>query len=68
MPPPPPLTPETDAHLLLEQPVQLGPAVVHAHPVGRVDDPDERVRPLKVVPPVRPQCLLAAHVPCRRSA
>lgn len=52
-------------HLFLEQPVQLVPAVVDAQPVGRVDDPDERIGSFKVVPPVRPQSLLAAHVPYR---
>jgi len=50
-------------HLLLEQPVQLLPAVVHAQPVGGVDDPDQGVRLFEVVAPVRAERLLAAHVP-----
>lgn len=51
-------------HLFEEQLVQLALAVVHAGPVGRVDDPDDGVRLLEVVAPVRPQRGLPADVPC----
>lgn len=51
------------SHLFLEKAVQLLPAVVDTQPVGGVDHPDQRIRLLKVVAPVRPQRLLAADVP-----
>jgi hypothetical protein len=50
-------------HLFLQQLVQLLLAILQPSPVGRVDDPDEAVRRLEVVTPVRPQRLLAADVP-----
>ena len=43
--------------------MELCLAVCEPAPVGRVDDPDEPVGRLEVVPPVRPQRLLATHVP-----
>ena len=52
-----------EADLFLQELVELGLAVGEAAPVGRVDDPDEPVGRLEVVPPVRPQRLLPAHVP-----
>lgn len=51
-------------HLFLEQALELAPAVVDPLTVRGVDHPDERVRLLKVVLPVRPQRLLPAHIPC----
>jgi hypothetical protein len=54
-------------HVLVQQPMQLVPAIAHAHAVARVDDPHNRVRLLEVVPPVRAQRALAADVPCRRT-
>ena len=50
-------------HLFLQELVELCLAVCEPAPVGRVDDPDEPVGRLEVVPPVRPQRLLATHVP-----
>lgn len=43
--------------------MQLVSAVVDTQPVGGVDDPNQGVRLLKVVAPVRAQRLLAADVP-----
>ena len=49
--------------LFQEQVGQLDAAVVDAIPVGRIDHPDQPVGLLVVVPPVRSQRLLAAHIP-----
>ena len=51
------------AHLLHQQVLELPLAVLHALAVGAVHHPDEAVGALKVVPPVGPQGLLAAHIP-----
>jgi hypothetical protein len=53
-------------HVLVQQPVQLVPAIAHAHAVARVDDPHDRVRLLEVVAPVWAKRTLSADVPCRR--
>lgn len=53
------------ADLFEQQPCEFPPAVLHALAVARVDDPDDRVGRLKVVPPVGPQRSLAPNVPCR---
>jgi hypothetical protein len=53
-----------NTNLFLQQPCQLVATVVDALAVSRVHHPDERVRLLKVVLPVRPQRLLAADIPC----
>lgn len=51
------------AHLLHQQALELPLAVLHALAVGAVHHPDEAIGALKVVPPVGPQGLLAAHIP-----
>lgn len=43
--------------------MQFLAAVLESPFVCRVDDPDESVRRLEVVAPIRTQALLAAHVP-----
>lgn len=43
--------------------MQLFLAILHAHAVARVDDPDERVGLFEVISPVRPQRALSADVP-----
>ena len=53
----------TEQPLLLQQPLQLLPAVLQPSPVRRVDHPDEAVRRLKIVPPVGTQGLLASDIP-----
>lgn len=53
-----------DSYLFLEKAVQFVSAVVNPQSIRRIDDPDQRIRLLKVVPPVRPQRFLAANVPC----
>ena len=50
-------------HLLKQQPLQLMPAVIDPLTVGCVNDPYKRVRLLEIVLPIRPQRLLAAHIP-----
>lgn len=54
---------EPPAHLLHQQVLELPLTVLHALAVGAVHHPDEAVGALKVVPPVGPQGLLAAHIP-----
>lgn len=54
---------ERAAHLLQEKLEQLVSAIVQTCRVRRVDYPDERVRLLKVVLPVRAECLLASYIP-----
>lgn len=56
------------AYFLHEQTLQLHPAVVQTLAVGGIDDPDEGVGLLEVALPVRAKGLLAADVPCKRSA
>jgi len=52
-----------ETHVFSEERVEFMFAVGHAHAVAGVDDPDERVGLLKVVPPVGPERALAADVP-----
>jgi len=54
------------SHFLLQQAFQLLPAVIKTRAIGRVNDPDQRVRLLEVILPVCAQGLLAADVPCDR--
>jgi len=49
--------------LLLQQAVQLGSTVVDPQPVRGIHDPDQGIRLLKVVPPVRSKRLLATDIP-----
>lgn len=51
------------AYLLHEQTLQLPPAITQSLPVGGIDNPDDRVRLLKVVLPVGPEGLLPTDVP-----
>jgi len=39
-------------------------AVLHAHSITRVHDPNEGIRLLEVVSPIWPQGSLATHIPC----
>ncbi len=52
------------AHLFLKQPMELIPAILDPQPIGGIHHPDEGVRLLEVVPPVRTQRLLPTNVPC----
>lgn len=54
---------KTQTNLLLEKLVQLLGTVLEPAAVCRVDDPDQGVGLLIVVAPVRPDGLLATHVP-----
>ena len=47
----------------MQEAVELLFAVLHAHAVSRVDDPDQRVCLLEIVPPIRPESALATDVP-----
>jgi hypothetical protein len=38
-------------------------AVFHAHPISRIDDPNERVCLLEIVPPIWTEGALSAYVP-----
>lgn len=57
--------PASGTYLFLQERVQFPLAVVHTCAVGRVDDPDDRVRLFEIVAPVRPERSLPANVPCR---
>jgi hypothetical protein len=48
---------------LSQQTDQFALAVLESPPIGAVHDPHEAIRLLKVVPPVRPNGLLATDVP-----
>lgn len=50
-------------YIFLQQAVEFLFAVIHAHAVTGVDDPDEGVRGLEVVAPVRSESSLSADVP-----
>lgn len=43
--------------------MQLLLAVVHAHTVPRIYNPDQRIRLLEVVAPVGSECSLASDIP-----
>ena len=62
------LRPKSCPHLFLQETPEFVPTVLYPQPVRRVHDPDQGVRLLKVVPPVRPQRLLSSHVPCAPSS
>ncbi|KAL8986792.1 MAG: hypothetical protein Q9177_003944 [Variospora cf. flavescens] len=49
--------------LFEKQPRELLPTIVNAEPVGRIDDPDQGISLLEVIPPVCAQCLLASDIP-----
>ncbi len=53
----------TAPYILLEEAVELLFAILHAHAVSRVDDPDQGVSLLEIVPPVRAESALATDVP-----
>ena len=48
---------------LSRQSLQLAPAVLQPHRVRAVDHPDQALRGLEIVPPVRAYGLLSAYVP-----
>jgi hypothetical protein len=47
-----------------EETMELFFAVSHAQPVSRVYDPNQSIGLFEVVSPIRPDCSLAAHIPC----
>ena len=55
---------DTMPHVFKKQTVQLFFAVLHAHAIAGVDDPDECVCLLKVVPPIWAKRALPTDVPC----
>ena len=55
---------QTVLHLvIIDDPVQLLPRLVHPGAVARVNDEDEALGAAEVVPPQRPDLVLAADVP-----
>ena len=49
--------------LLEQQPLQLGLTVLKSQPVAGIDDPDETIRVLEVIAPIRPDGRLASDIP-----
>jgi len=53
-------------HVLCEETVEFLLAILHAHSIARVHNPNKGIRLLEVVSPIRPQGSLATNIPYSR--